>query len=198
MSRWKQNNLVSEPAFIEHPLHTDLNALRIEAMTLFEHSLAEGVPDKLLAFLEKHIAQEPPPIPLLYEIGEDLHQRLQSMRQFQFDLRERALTLLGAEPGYEEDSAFSTYISRDALENLHLLDGGELHAVFGEVGGQRKLQPLLTTLDHLRSAAVQIHHDILLTQHLYDFVTDWTFALHVTLSQRIWTDEAVHKKNRPH
>ena len=198
MSRWKQTNLVSEPAFIEHPLYADLNALRMEAMTLFEHSLAEGAPDKLLAFLEKHIVQEPPPISLFYEISEDLHQRLQSMRQFQFDLRERALTLLGAELGCEGDTALAAHIFRDTLENLHLLDGAALHTVFSELDGQRMIQPLLTTLDNLRNAAIQIHHDLLITQELYDFVTDWTFALHVMLSQHTWTDEAAHRKNRPH
>ncbi|MFQ3566558.1 MAG: hypothetical protein SNJ59_06135 [Aggregatilineales bacterium] len=156
------------------------------------------MPDKLLAFLEKHIAQEPPPVSLLHEIGEDLHQRLQSMRQFQFDLREHALTLLGAELGCERDAAFAAHIFKDALENPHLLNDAALDAVFNEFDGHRKRQPLLAMLDNLRGAAIQIHHDLLVTQELYNFVTDWTFALHVTLSQRAWSDEAAHKKNRPH
>lgn len=83
-----------DPGNSDSFLYSDLNALRIEAMSLFERCVTDGTPARLLAFIEAQIAQDPPPVQLLREIADDLHRRLQSLRQLQFDLRAHTLHTL--------------------------------------------------------------------------------------------------------
>src|SRR5262245_38004075 len=68
--------------------------LRLEAMDLFERCLTEGKPDCLQAFFEQQISQEPPRLQLLRDIAEDLHQRLLSLREYHFDVRDRVMRSL--------------------------------------------------------------------------------------------------------
>ena len=64
-------------------------ALRLEALDLFDRSLAEGKPEILERFLERQIAQEAPSLELLSQVAEDVHQRLLALRQRHFDVREQ-------------------------------------------------------------------------------------------------------------
>ncbi len=60
--------------------------LRLEALDLFDRCLAERKPEYLERFLERQIAQEPPPLELLSQVAEDVHQRLLTLRQRHFEV----------------------------------------------------------------------------------------------------------------
>src|SRR5687767_3679503 len=72
----------------------ELNYLRMEAMDRFERCLTEGRSLPLESFVEEQLAQDPPRLELLREVAEDLHQRLQGLRENHFDVRGRALAAL--------------------------------------------------------------------------------------------------------
>lgn len=67
------------------------NTLRLEALELFDRSLAKKQPAILEAFIERQMSQNVPPVDLLAQVSEDVHQRLQRLRQRNFELRETIL-----------------------------------------------------------------------------------------------------------
>ena len=63
--------------------------LRLEALDLFDRSLAESKAEILERFLEQQVAKDPPPLELLSQIAEDIHQRLLALHQRHFDARDQ-------------------------------------------------------------------------------------------------------------
>src|SRR5690606_25880350 len=81
----------------------ELNYLRLEAMDLFERCLTEGSPACLETFIEEQLSHEPPRLELLREVGEDLHQRLLSLREYHYDVLERVWVTLSQDYGLKSE-----------------------------------------------------------------------------------------------
>ncbi|MBZ0281241.1 MAG: hypothetical protein K8L97_10910 [Anaerolineae bacterium] len=166
----------------------ELNYLRMEAMDLFERCLTEGSPDFLTAFIEKQITHDPPRLELLHEIAEDLHQRLLSLREYHFDVRDRVVRMLRTD--FHIDLNHFAPVS--ALENYHHI---EIDQLLGFVNSHN---PRLTThdlamlrqvLDASMEMAAQLHDDVSMTNFLFAYVMDWADGLSVAEMRRSWLNE---------
>jgi hypothetical protein len=175
--------------------YAEQSYLRLEAMDLFERCLTEGKPDCLEAFVEQQIVQEPPRLQLLQDIAEDLHQRLLSMREYHFDVRDRVLRALRDD--FKVDIV--PHVPANALESYHLIQLNEaVHAI-------RQQNPNLTDKDEglLRNMleasvemAAQLHSDIAMTEHLHRYIVDWLGGLHVLAARCSWTTNLDTKPNQ--
>ncbi len=165
----------------------ELSYLRLQAMDLFERCLTEGKPDHLALFIEQQIMQEPPRLQLLRDVAEDLHQRLLSLREYHFDVRDRALRVLRDD--FQLD--ITPVAPANALENYHLLSSDEM------LNYVRHQNPHLTNTDEMLvrnmleaslEMASQLHGDIMMTESLHGYILDWLEGLQVLLMRNFWTD----------
>ena len=164
--------MYTDPGYFAGFAYGDLNTLRIEAMSLFERCCKDGTPAALLAFIEQQIAKEPPPLQLLGEIAEDLHSRLQSLRQLQFDVRSYTLHTLRDDFGLDLSplfplNGFDHQMSVDNIIGRLLPDGAPDEAA------------LRHTLESAFEASRRVMEDVLLVESIYNFLTDWTTGLSV-------------------
>ena len=172
-----------DPGKSDSFLFSDLNALRIEAMTLFERSMRDGTPARLVAFVEAQIAQDPPPVQLLHEIADDLHRRLQSLRQLQFDLRAHMLHTLRENFGIDlapllPMNGFDSHLSVDVILARLLPDGAP-----DELS-------LRHTLETTFEASRNVTDDILMVEGLHNFLIDWATALSVNRARGSWIEDS--------
>jgi hypothetical protein len=175
--------MFTDPGNSDSFLFSDLNALRIEAMTLFERSMRDGTPARLVAFVEAQIALDPPPVPLLHEIADDLHRRLQSLRQLQFDLRAHMLHTLRESYGIDlapllPVNGFNPHLSVDVILARLLPDG-----VPDELS-------LRHTLETTFEASQNVTDDILMVEGMYKFLVDWATALSVNRARGSWMEDS--------
>lgn len=173
--------MLIDPGITDSFLFSDLNALRIEAMSLFERSMKDGTPARLLAFVEAQIALDPPPVQLLREIADDLHRRLQSLRQLQFDLRAHTLHTLHENFGIDlapllPVNGFDPHLSVDVILARLLPDGAPDE------------MSLRHTLETTFEASLRVTDDILMVEGLYDFLIDWATALSVHSARGAWIE----------
>lgn len=167
--------------------YAELNYLRLEAMDLFERCLTEGKSTFLESFVERQISQEPPRVELLRDIAEELHQRLLTLRENHFDLRERTLRALHDTLRVD----LSALVPLSALDDYHRLPADDI------INSVRRQYPRLTdaeahiirkTLDTSMGLAAELYHDVELTEQLYDYIMDWVMGLNAMLVRRAWTD----------
>lgn len=165
----------------------ELNYLRLEAMDLFERCLTEGTPDLLTTFIEKQITHDPPRLELLHEIAEDLHQRLLSLREYHFDIRDRVVKMLRVD--FQVDMA---RLAIGALDNYHLIEADQLLSFVAshnprlathDMGMLRNV--LMTSI----KMASELHDDVQMTESLFNFVLDWADGLSVSETRRAWLNE---------
>jgi hypothetical protein len=160
----------------------ELNALRMEAMALYERCLGDNSPRPFERFLERQLVEVPPPLALLNELSDDLFQRLQSIRQSQFELRDKLLT--AAQRDFRIDLGVAL-----PLRDLDLFE--EMQPVVLSAGAMPPLPPndqaaLARALEQARQAAVRLGTQRALTQALYDTVNDWALALTVVSVREHW------------
>ncbi len=165
----------------------ELNYLRLQAMDLFERCLAEGRAHPLELFVEEQIAHEPPRLELLREVAEDLHQRLLTLREHHFDVRDRALRTLRED--YKLD--LSPLIPLNALDSYHLLDLDIALTFLRQQHDDLSKQDESTLRKLLNSSldsAAQLHRDVTMTASLYDYIIDWVMGLNATVTRRYWSE----------
>ena len=165
----------------------ELSYLRMEAMDLFERCLTEGKPDCLQTFIEQQILQEPPRLQLLRDVSEDLHQRLLSLREYHFDVRDRVIRTLRDD--FKVD--ITPIAPASALEDYHLL---RLDNVLEYCQQNARLTSqdevlLRNMLEASLEMASQLHGDVVMTEHLYTYIIDWLNGLNVTIARRSWTGD---------
>jgi hypothetical protein len=169
--------------------------LRIEAMQLFEQCLTNGDDSIMVAFIERQLVQEPPRLPLLREIADDLQQRLLSLREYHFDVRERVVSTLSE--SYEVD--ISPLAPAAMLDRYHLLQLDEVLAFV------QKNNPTLSAndvvilrkmIDASLQMAAQLNEDIRLTRELYDLIQDWIEALSATIARRHWSSQTAAPQDK--
>jgi hypothetical protein len=167
---------------------SELHYLRMEAMDIFERCLTEGKPDSLIAFVEKQILHDPPRIELLQELCDDLHQRLLSLREYHFDVRDRVIRSLRSD--FQVD--LSQYPPVGSLQHYHLLSADQL-IQFVVHQNTRILPEDLHLLRKVFEASLdmarQLHHDVTMTEELFLFVMEWSEGLSVVELRSAWLNE---------
>lgn len=170
--------MFADPGFSTPFTFSELNTLRLEAMSLFERSCKDGTPAAMLSFIEQQIAKEPPPVQLLHEIAEDLHRRLQSLRQLQFELRAYTLHTLRNDFGIDLSplfpvNGFDHHMSVDVIMERLVLNGAP-----DEYALRHTLETSLESL-------VRVVEDILMVESMFHFLTDWATALGVRAAREL-------------
>ena len=170
--------------------------LRIEAMQLFEQSLTNGDASIMVGFIERQLANDPPRIQLLREIADDLQQRLLSLREYHFDVRERVVSTLSE--SYNID--ISSLAPAAMLDEYHLLALDDIFAVIQEGNpalSDDDLAILRKMIDASLHIAAQLHDDIEITRELYDLILDWIEALSATIARQHWSFQSAPQQNKP-
>lgn len=167
------------------------NTLRLEALELFDRSLAKKQPAILEAFIERQMSQNVPPVDLLAQVSEDVHQRLQRLRQRNFELRETILR--GAHNRFSIDLAPLLPIG---FNPSHQSSEGILRRLSVDLGqAVENVETLRRFLEESLVSAVTLYESLVVADHLYDFVTDWLLgaqlvdarsALHNDVSDRAY------------
>jgi hypothetical protein len=158
----------------------ELNALRMEAMALYERCITDSAPVLFERFLERHLVDSPPPVALLNEISDDLFQRLQTLRQAQFDVRDRLLHTAGQQLQIE----LSDLLPLRDLDHLAAIEPATLAGLLTIPSTERTA--LVAILEEARLAAVRLGAQRALTEMLYQSVMDWATALHVVTIREQW------------
>ena len=169
--------------------------LRIEAMQLFEQSLTNGDASIMVGFIERQLANDPPRIQLLREIADDLQQRLLSLREYHFDVRERVVSTLSE--SYNVD--ISSLAPAAMLDQYHLLALDDIFAVIQESNpalSDDDLAILRKMIDASLHIAAQLHDDIEITRELYDLILDWIEALNATIARQHWSFQSLPQQDK--
>jgi hypothetical protein len=164
-----------------------INTLRLEALDLFDRCLAEGKTAPLEAFIERQIAQEPPPLELLSQIAEDVHGRLMALRQNHFDVRDGVLRRLNRDFGVD----LTPLVPADTLQDYHLLSPDQaLRFLSGQNSclSDDDRARLRVTLQTSVDTATRLHRDVVLAEYLYTYVMDWLMGLHVLSIRVAWVN----------
>lgn len=163
----------------------DYNALRMEAMMILERCLTDQNSASFERFIEAQIAQEMPPVPLMREIAEDLHQRLQSCRQYLFDLRESLLQDIKTLIRLDLNSLCAPQEPEHWL--MHLLD--ECYPLVETRIAHATVETKLEVFDLMgrtqESATIAVRQQIMF-EHLYNALMDWALALGVVSARTAW------------
>lgn len=163
----------------------ELNNLRKEAMRLFEDCLTNGDTTALVKFVEQQITQTPPRLHLLREIADDLQQRLLSLREHHFDVRERVIAMLAE--SYHID--ITRLAPPDKLECYHSLS---IESIMQRVHShadhlqQDELIMLHKMIAVSLEMAGQLFNDIQLTEQLHTMVIDWLEGMSSLSIRRHW------------
>jgi hypothetical protein len=140
----------------------------------------------MVAFIERQLVHEPPRLPLLREIAEDLQQRLLSLREYHFDVRERVVSTLSE--SYDVD--ISPLTPPALLDQYHHLSLDEVLTFIQKNNpalSRDDITILRKMIDASLQIAAQLHQDILLTRELYNLILDWMEALSATIARQHWS-----------
>lgn len=162
----------------------EINVLRMEAMALYERCMTDGTTTPFERFLERHLVQTPPPVALLNEMSDDLFQRLQSLRQSQFEVRDRMLHSARHDFQVELSEAFPLR----ELDQFALLPPAALRERLPCPPAAIERAALTAAVEEAQRAARKLEIQRVLTEELYEGVMDWATALHVIAVRGQWRD----------
>ena len=158
--------------------------LRLEALDLFDRSLAEGKAEFLERFLEQQVAREPPALELLSQIAEDVHQRLLALHQRHFDARDQLRRTVEQKYGLD----LTPFLPADPLE-YHRLNLEEALSFFQPSPHFSEAVPLRQMLEDELTSAGRLYGELSLAEQLYTYLMDWLMALHIVSVRGAWTDD---------
>ena len=158
--------------------------LRLEALDLFDRSLAEGKAEFMERFLEQQVAREPPALELLSQIAEDVHQRLLTLHQRHFDARDQLRRTFQQKYGLD----LTPFLPADPLE-YHHLNLEEALSFFSQQPHLGEENPLRQLLQEELASAAQLYGELSLAEQLYTYLMDWLMALHIVSVRGAWTDD---------
>lgn len=164
---------------------SELKHLRLKAMRLFEEGLTNGDQATLVEFIERQLIQDPPRLHLLRDIADDLQQRLLSLREHHFDVRERVVSALNE--GYGID--ISSLAPPNRLETYHLLKQADIAAYIRHHGDDLpddELAILGKMIAASLEMAEQLYNDIQTTSYLHNLVLDWLEGMRAVTARRQW------------
>lgn len=163
----------------------EYNSLRAEAMDLFERCLMEGTPQFLEHFVQQQLIADPPRLDLLLNVAEDVHQRLMTLRESLFDVRNQLLARLLDEYGVD----ISHFAPANSVEDFHRL---QPHDLLGFIAYQYPdLSPAeVLTLERLFRTvlltAAQLYGDIVMSRLLLNFILDWADSVSMSSIRHVW------------
>jgi len=159
--------------------------LRIEAMQIFEQCLTNGDAEAMTSFIERQLLHDPPRLQLLRDMADDLQQRLLSLREYHFDVRERVVTML--RESYHVDIA--PLAPPALLDEYHHLTIDELFAFIQTHGvklSENDATILRKMIDASLQMAAQLSNDIHLTMQFHTMVVDWLDGISATIARQHW------------
>ena len=168
---------------------TELNRLRLEAIELFEQCLTNGDESALLSFIEQQVLSEPPRLELLREMADDLQQRLLSLREYHFDVRDRVVSTFNESYGID----ITPLTPPATLERYHHLTASAVLAFASQMGAALSDEDsalLRKMIDASLQMAAQLHSDIQLTARLHQLVQDWLEGMSVAVAKQYWNARA--------
>lgn len=166
----------------------ELSHLRSEAMTLFEQCLTNGDDSTLVAFIERQLIHEPPRLQLLHDLGDDLQQRLLSLREYHFDVRDRVVSTFNE--SYNVD--ITPLAPPDALDRYHHLTSEQILLFANEHGASLSDQEAILVrkmVDASLKMAQQLYSDITLTSRVQRMVIDWLEGMNATIARQYWNTQ---------
>ncbi len=160
---------------------------RLEALDLFDRSLAERSPEYLERFVQRQVARDLPPLELLSQVAEDVHQRLLRLRQRHFDSRDNMRQVLLHQYGFD----VTPFLPSDPVD-YHRLNLEEAVAFFcrqqvhlnDDVCGS-----LSVLLQETQASAAELYAQLMLAEGLYSYIMDWLMALHMVTVRGAWTND---------
>jgi len=164
-----------EPQALETP-----NILREEAGKLYERCLTEGNTASLGAFIEQQLTQTPPPLELLYEISDDLHQRLVGLRRYYFDVRDNLIQTFWK--NYQADIVPLTPLEQ--MNRFHLVSVAALIGAIGRPLPQEENVLLNKIIQTALDMGAQLQRDIDLTVQLQNMLADWLAAFQISTARQ--------------
>lgn len=159
--------------------------LRIEAMQIFEQCLTNGDAEAMTSFIERQLLHDPPRLQLLRDMADDLQQRLLSLREYHFDVRERVVTML--RESYHVD--ITPLAPPALLDEYHHLSTGKVFAFIQACGVELSANDtaiLRKMIDASLQMAAQLSNDIDLTTQLHTMVVDWIDGISATIARQHW------------
>lgn len=165
---------------LQHLLY--LRQMREEALNLYDYCLTEGTAAPLMKFIEEQIALDPPPLLLLYEISDDIQQRILVLRENHFDVRHQVVKAV--QDLYHAD--VSQIFPSSKIDNYHLIDVNDIIAGIQGQGisiTDEEMVLLVNLIRKSRDTASQLQQDIILTEGLQTMVHDWVQALTITIAR---------------
>jgi hypothetical protein len=167
----------------------ELSHLRLEAMHLFEQCLTNGDETPLVDFIEQQLTHDPPRVQLLRDLADDLQQRLLSLREYHFDVRERVVSTL--RDSFRVDITLLS--PPDTLNDYHHLTSNQVIAFINESDApltENDEQLIRKMIEASLKTADQLFHDIQLTTKLHLMVRDWVDGISTTAIRQNWN---IHK-----
>jgi hypothetical protein len=148
-------------------------------------------------FLERQLSVDVPRLDVLYDIADEMQQRLLSLREHHFDIREKVVETL--QKIYHIDLA--TLMPPDRLETYHQINAGRVIDYIRAHGiylAQEEKQLLVRMIEASANMATQLQEDIDLTQHLLGLLLDWLSAMTSVLIRGYWHEITWDKSNITH
>jgi hypothetical protein len=164
---------------------SDANHLRLEAMQLFEQCLTSGEESIFVSFVESQLVFEPPRLDLLREIADDLQQRLLSLREYHFDVRDRVVRTFSESYGVDITSLTPSTL----LDHYHFLTPDDILSFAREKGvtlGDKDAVLLRKMVEASLQMAGQLYDDIQLTARLHNLVLDWLSGMNIAATRQFW------------
>lgn len=160
------------------------HTLRIEALDLFDRSLSEGKLDYLERFIEMQVAQEAPPLELLSQIAEDVHQRLLGLQQQHFDARDGIRRTVELQYGVD----LTPLLPIDPLEYHRLNIDDALNVKGTQQLTDENRQLLRQMLQDALLTGARLYEEMSVAEYLYKYLTDWLMALHIISVRGSWAE----------
>jgi hypothetical protein len=166
--------------FLEVPNEIEimLERLHQKAIEHYEHSLAERSPGHLQNFIEQELLLNPLHLDLLYELLNDLQQRLLALQEYHFDVRERIVRVFLEV--YHTD--ITPLIPADQLHRYHFLQPDQVIEFIRRNGIWITRQEKAVVGDMIRSSTDicgQLYEDIELTFQFIIMLQDWLMAYNI-------------------
>lgn len=169
------DNSINEFDFLSN---TEIDLLRGEALNLYDHCLVERTPIYMVRFIERQLSQTPPRLQLLRGIADDLQQRLFTLRDSHFDVREKVVNTfqhiydIDITPVIPPDQLDSYHeVNPNAIIDFVLLNGTKL--------GPEETKLLMGMIRASCRTAAQLQADINLTSYVRELIADWLNALSI-------------------
>ena len=163
----------------------ELNQLRTQALDLFDRCLAENNLGPIVAFVERYIQEDPPHLPLLREFSDGLHQRLLSLRAYQFDVRQRVLQTFTDDYGVD----IGPMLPASAYHLMNVKQVLDYARQRGRDISDDDLLILGKLLDASVKTASRLQSQIEMVEQLQRLVQDWLNALNATVGRRYWSED---------